>query len=107
MSRTCSDLETLLRNEKILEEALLYYRKDHDLCIKLRDDVEEAEATRLIDEVLMEQGKFSEALEHHTQYLDMARSTEQRALAILGWTYITMAQSDPANLQKTLKYSVK
>ena len=49
--RTCSDLETLLRNEKILEEALLYYRKDHDLCIKLRDDVEEAEGAPSTDKV--------------------------------------------------------
>ena len=66
----------------------------------------------MIGEVLVEQGKFSEALEHHTQYLDMARSlknavTEQRALATLGWTYLTMSQSDPANLQKALKYSAK
>ena len=51
MSRTCSDLETLLRNEKILEEALLYYRKDHDLCIKLRDDVEKAEGAPSTDKV--------------------------------------------------------
>ena len=69
-------------------------------------------ATRMIGEVLVEQGKFSEALEHHTQYLDMARTlrnavTEQRALATLGWTYLTMSQLDPANLQKALKYSAK
>ena len=66
----------------------------------------------MIGEVLVEQGKFSEALEHHTQYLDMARTlrnavTEQRALATLGWTYLTMSQLDPANLQKALKYSAK
>ena len=63
-------------------------------------------------EVLVEQGKFSEALEHHTQYLDMARSlknavTEQRALATLGWTSLTMSESEPAKLEKALKYSEK
>ena len=69
-------------------------------------------AIRMIGEVLVEQGKFAEALEHHTQYLDMARSlrnavTEQRALATLGWTYLTMSQSEPANLQYALKYTAK
>ena len=69
-------------------------------------------ATRMIGEVLVEKGKFTEALEHHTQYLDMATTlrnavTEQRALATLGWTYLTMSQSDPAHLEKALKYSAK
>ena len=44
-------------NEKKLKEALLYYRKDRDLCIKLKDEVEEAEATRMIGKVLLEQCK--------------------------------------------------
>lgn len=43
LSKTCSDLARLLRNEKKLDEALQLYRKDRDLCIKLRDEVEEAE----------------------------------------------------------------
>ena len=51
LSRTCSDLARLLRNEKKLDEALLYYRKDRDLCIKLRDEVEEAEGVLRNDKV--------------------------------------------------------
>ena len=53
----------------------------------------------MIGEVYVEQGRFTEGLKHHKQYLAMAiqlqnRVSEQRALATLSWTYLAWSTAE-------------
>ena len=112
MSKAYNDIGRLLRGDKKYDEALDYYVLDRDLCRKHQDIIEEAEATRMIGEVYVEQGRFTEGLKHHKQYLSMAiqlqnRVSEQRALATLSWTYLAWSAAEPSRLAKALQYSQK
>ena len=112
MSKAYNDIGRLLRGDKKYDEALDYYVLDRDLCRKHQDIIEEAEATRMIGEVYVEQGRFTEGLKHHKQYLSMAiqlqnRVSEQRALATLSWTYLAWSTAEPSRLAKALQYSQK
>ena len=72
LSKAYNDIGRLLRGDKKYDEALDYYVLDRDLCRKHQDIIEEAEATRMIGEVYVEQGRFTEGLKHHKQYLAMS-----------------------------------
>ena len=69
----------------------------------------------MIGEVYIEMGKFSDGVQNLKQYLSMSQGlqdlvNEQRALANLGWAYLTKSQhseNSENSLSKSLHYSKK
>jgi NF-kappa-B inhibitor-like protein 2 len=93
LAETCNKLGNFYMNENDFEKALLEFKEEESIYKEnLNTDnaaLQYAKANRMISEVYILQGKFSQALKHINVYLKIAKSKNdmpeiQRAFCTLG-----------------------
>lgn len=99
LAEACNKLGNHYMNESELKKALGEFRQEADIYSELCKKMDYARANRMIGEVYLVMGKYSDALKHEDIYMKTAKQENdlvemQRAYATVGRCYLLRAEDD-------------